>query len=82
MHFFTLESYIFLSWVKKNAHEKALTSLCFGHSREFIARAQLFAAHARVFDPHVIELTFLNWEIIFRGADFGVFRFPGQATGS
>ena len=34
------------------------------------------------FDPNVIELTFLNREIIFRGADFWVFRFPGQAMGS
>jgi hypothetical protein len=34
------------------------------------------------FDPNVIELTFLNQKIIFRGADFGVFRFPGQAAGS
>jgi hypothetical protein len=24
----------------------------------------------------------LNQKIIFRGADFGVFRFPGQAAGS
>ena len=46
----SLSKAIFFSCgLKINAHEKALTSLCFGHSREFIARAQLFAAHARVF---------------------------------
>lgn len=34
------------------------------------------------FDLNIIELTFLNQDIIFRGGYFGVFRFSGQVMGS